>query len=470
MHNYGDITKIDGCLVEPVDIVTGGSPCQNFSTTGNRKGLAGEQSSLFFEMIRVVSEMRKASGKPRFVIFENVVGLLFCNNGFDFHTVLISFSNIACPSFVVPQMPCEGWTKAGCIKGNDWSIAWRVCNSVFWGLKQRRRRIMLLVDFESVDADKILFGKRESFASRGSNEKTIALCSDLFSNRFWSEYGWEGMNSSEEPDVPISNNINELFEKLVPEKYNPSKKTVSTLLKREAKFNCSENCKVVEKVLTSIAQKKEWFHIRGKDIAAFRDNPFLFLLQSFSGGKIRFGRDCFTIRTLSLKNRGDPTFGPVVMEFDCHRNKEMFDRKNAETLYKISCRNTQKDNTVLCSTDGAISIRFLTPNEYERLFGYPAGWTSAYINDEGNVVETDHDKRIEMLGNSIAIPQWQWLMERIKNTSGAKTMASLFDGIGGFPHCAKLNGIIPVWCSEIDKIASGISELWFGDVEQKTKG
>lgn len=470
MHNYGDITKIDGSLVEPVDIVTGGSPCQNFSMSGNREGLRGEKSSLFYEMVRVVSEMRKAKDKPRFVVFENVVGLLYCNDGLDFHTVLSSFSNIACPGFIVPSKPYYGWTKAGYIKGKSWSIAWRVCNSASWGLKQRRRRIMLLVDFESVSADKILFGKRESHTSSTSGINTISVYDDLFAGQCWMDYCWEGMNSTEEPDIPISNDTISVIENDVSPKYNVKMKPALAVLNRGHMYGCFEECSIFEKVLNATAHKMEFFHVRGKEIFSFRDNSSLFLLQPSSREKVRLEKECLTIRSISPRCYGDPTFAPVVITFDCHGNNGMFDKKNAETLYKISCDNTQKDNNITCHADGSIRIRIITPNECERMFGYPDGWTSAHINNKGDIVETSRLARMRILGNSIAIPQWQWLLARIKNTSGATKLASLFDGIGGFPHCAKLNGIIPVWCSEIDKIASGISELWFGNVEQKTKG
>lgn len=90
MKNYGDICTTDGGLAEQVDCIIGGSPCQNLSIAGNRLGLEGNASSLFLEQIRVVREMRKATGfsKPRYMVWENVCGALSCNKGKDFQAVL----------------------------------------------------------------------------------------------------------------------------------------------------------------------------------------------------------------------------------------------------------------------------------------------------------------------------------------------------------------------------------------------
>lgn len=106
--NYGDIKKIDGSKIIPVDVITGGSPCQDFSTAGTGEGLEGSRSSLFLDMIRVIQEMRVTAHKPRFVIFENVPGILHCNEGKDFHTVLTEFAHVIEPDFVVPETPTLG--------------------------------------------------------------------------------------------------------------------------------------------------------------------------------------------------------------------------------------------------------------------------------------------------------------------------------------------------------------------------
>lgn len=218
MKHYGDITKINGAELEPVDIITGGSPCQDLSVAGKRAGLAGERSGLFMEMIRIVREMRnadmlrnsndvcsecdkrinaategritrngiysdcedksneKSNGRtsinirPRFMVWENVPGAFNSNFGEDFWAVLEEIAKIADETVTIPE-PSKNWDKkhkrwkyiwntSGCILGNDWSIAWRVLDAQYWGVPQRRRRIYLVADFGGQSAPEVLF-KRE---------------------------------------------------------------------------------------------------------------------------------------------------------------------------------------------------------------------------------------------------------------------------------------------------------------------
>jgi len=168
--HYGDITQIKGRNVSVVDCVIGGSPCQDLSISGKRAGLAGERSGLFMEQIRLIKEMREhdkeTSGRaapfiqPRFMVWENVPGVLSSNRGEDFRIVLEETAKVAESTAVIPRPPGK-WTNAGCILGNRWSIAWRVFDAQFWGVPQRRRRIALVADFGGECAPEILF-ERES--------------------------------------------------------------------------------------------------------------------------------------------------------------------------------------------------------------------------------------------------------------------------------------------------------------------
>lgn len=155
MKHYGDITKLYGEQLEPVDIIIGGSPCQNLSIAGNRQGLSGEQSSLFLEQIRIVKESRKCHGKPRFMLWENVPGALTSNNGEDFRRVLEETVRIKEESVSIPRP--EKWANAGCIMGVGFSVAWRIHDAQYWGVPQRRRRIALVADFDGQCAGEILF-------------------------------------------------------------------------------------------------------------------------------------------------------------------------------------------------------------------------------------------------------------------------------------------------------------------------
>ena len=172
MKHLGDITKLDGHKVPLVDIVTGGSPCQDLSVAGKRAGLVGERSGLFMEQIRIIKEMRDESTKqlrsrgatfdirhiqPRYMVWENVPGAFSSNKGEDFRAVLEETAKIICENAVIPRLEGGGWSPSGCIMGDGWSIAWRVHDAQFWGVPQRRKRIALVADFGGESAPQILF-------------------------------------------------------------------------------------------------------------------------------------------------------------------------------------------------------------------------------------------------------------------------------------------------------------------------
>lgn len=160
VEQLGDVHGIDGGRITPVDIVAFGSPCQNLSVAGKRAGLGGEQSSLFFEAVRIIKEMRsKTNGQyPRWAVWENVPGALSSNEGRDFRQVLQSLAEIADGTADVP-MPTDGrWLGAGEIVGNGYSVAWRILDaSKGWGVAQRRRRIFAVLDLGGTCAGPVLF-------------------------------------------------------------------------------------------------------------------------------------------------------------------------------------------------------------------------------------------------------------------------------------------------------------------------
>lgn len=170
MKHFGDICKLSGFDLPPVDIITGGSPCQDLSVAGKREGLDGERSGLFLEQIRIVKEMRDATSddsgrmaKPRYMVWENVPGAFSSNKGADFQTVLTEIARIAdkeCPDVPLPK---DGkWSKSGCVYDDmgRWSIAWRLHDAQFWGVPQRRKRIALVADFGGLSASEILFERK----------------------------------------------------------------------------------------------------------------------------------------------------------------------------------------------------------------------------------------------------------------------------------------------------------------------
>ena len=157
MKHYGDVSKLDGAKLPPVDIITFGSPCQDMSVAGRRAGLDGSRSNLFYEAVRIVREMRKATNgeKPRYIVWENVPGAFSSNGGEDFKAVLDTIRRVKDPEADTPR-PAR-WPNAGCILADDHSIAWRVFDAQYWGVPQRRKRIYLVADFAGGCAGKILF-------------------------------------------------------------------------------------------------------------------------------------------------------------------------------------------------------------------------------------------------------------------------------------------------------------------------
>ena len=172
MKHLGDITLIKGYDVPVVDVVIGGSPCQDLSIAGKRAGLAGERSSLYMEQIRILKEMREADAargrtdgfiRPRYMVWENVPGAFSSNGGKDFAAVIEEIIKVCEPDADVQVcVPDKGWTKSGCYYAEDgrWSIAWRVHDAQFWGVPQRRKRIALVADFGGLTAPEVFFERK----------------------------------------------------------------------------------------------------------------------------------------------------------------------------------------------------------------------------------------------------------------------------------------------------------------------
>lgn len=172
IKHYGDVSLLDGSAVEPVDIITFGSPCQDMSVAGKRYGLDGNRSNLFYDAIRIIKEMRRATDDkyPRYIVWENVPGAFSSNKGEDFRCVLESICCIKDETLSVPKT--DKWRQAGNIVGDNFSIAWRVLDAQYWGVPQRRKRIFLIADFAGGSAGEILFESeglsgysKESFSS-----------------------------------------------------------------------------------------------------------------------------------------------------------------------------------------------------------------------------------------------------------------------------------------------------------------
>lgn len=188
MVHLGDITKMNGAEIEPVDVITFGSPCQNLSIAGNGKGLAGQESSLFFEAIRVIQEMRCATNGrfPQIVIWENVYGAFSSTQGEDFRTVIetlwkICEGNDSVPRYAEDKQGRQKWPHTGFVLGDYSSIAWRGLDAQGWGVPQRRKRVFVVLDLGGQCAGRILFereGLRRDFKKVRRTGQTVRPASE----------------------------------------------------------------------------------------------------------------------------------------------------------------------------------------------------------------------------------------------------------------------------------------------------
>lgn len=226
MLHVGDITKLDGAALPPVDVICGGSPCQDLSVAGQRAGLAGERSGLFMEQTRIAKEMRKADEqrnvpahlvRPRYLVWENVPGAFSSADGEDFRAVIEEIVRIKYSACDVPRPDTGKWQSAGAVLlGTEFSLAWRVMDAQFWGVAQRRRRIFLVADFGGTTAPEILFkqdglfgdiaesgsqGQGTANPAQGGTDDTGGACLtpwDVQSRRIFEETGtWPSLYGGE---------------------------------------------------------------------------------------------------------------------------------------------------------------------------------------------------------------------------------------------------------------------------------
>ena len=415
MNHLGDITQIRGDRVPPVDVIIGGSPCQDLYVAGKRAGLAGERSGLYMEQIRIIKEMRsnvRADGylrgrSPRYMVWENVPGAFSSNGGEDFRAVLEEAAHIIEPECVIPRPENGKWTNAGCIMGDGWSIAWRVHDAQFWGVPQRRRRIALVADFGGGSAPEILFereGVRGDPAQSGTEREGIAAgaegCAGAADEPIGFKYhqGAKAGNIGAKPGIAPTMHADG--------GHPPAICIQGNVVDRDA--NCNG---------------KGW-----------RDDDVSFALNTVDR--------------------------PAV----CTSGDDVADTLDA-SYYKGCGERGFKERTVVADR---AAVRRLTPLECERLQGYPDGWTDIgeWSDSKGKRHQTTDSARYKALGNSIALPYWRYLLKRISaQFEYTPTMASLFDGIGGFPYLWEgINGKgTCLWASEIEEFPMAVTKLRIGE-------
>lgn len=388
MKHLGDITKIHGDQIEPVDCITFGSPCQGLSMAGKRLGFDDDRSVLFLDAARIIKEMRTATNGtyPTFAIWENVPGAFSSNGGEDFRAVLEELARVEQPDVSIPRPSGRGgrWSKAGAIVGNGWSLAWRQLDAQYWGVPQRRKRIALVVDFRGQRATEILF---ERTSLSGNPDESIKA--------------WEATPGHSQAS---HSGCDRTSEKVIYDaRGNGDGRTCPTIT------GDHEN--------------------RITDYTA-----------------IAIGRKTFNEQSFSHYKESD----------------------KCSTL-KAKAGNIGNGSECLIA-EKAIRwiIRRLTPVECERLQGFPDNYTN--VGDWTDSKEKKHkyadSPRYKALGNSIALPQWFWLVQRMRPYLKEKpTLGSLFDGLGGFPlvwQRAYGEGTAR-WASEIESFCVAVTKRRFGE-------
>lgn len=439
MKHFGDITKISGYEAPIVDCVIGGSPCQDLSVAGKRAGLAGERSGLYMEQIRIVKELREQdvqiraiegsnrSIRPRYMVWENVPGAFSSNKGKDFAAVLEEAICIAEPQAPDVPVPPKGWPTAGAIMGDGWSVAWRTHDAQYWGVPQRRKRISLVADFGGKSAPEILFE-----------------CQSL--PRDFEPSGEE----RERPPTGVERSVDETS------KCNRD-------LGVDTCYCLQGNG--IDRADTAGCNGKGWREDQCYTLNTI-DRPAVCVPKGFDGYN---GAVTGEVSSTLGVNCGMTTGrnGVFANEVCLGNGQEIVGTLMANAATKQWLGNQEAFSGNYHVINKAVkSVRRLTPLECERLQGFPDGWTDIgeWIDSKGKKHDSNDSARYKALGNSIALPFWRFLCKRISAQYARKaTMASLFDGIGGFPLVwEEANGKgSAIWASEIEEFPMAVTKYHF---------
>lgn len=489
MKHLGDITKINGAEIEVVDVITGGSPCQDLSIAGKRAGLAGARSGLFMEQIRIVKEMRehdRKSGRtgdmvrPRFMVWENVIGAFSSNKGQDFAAVLEEIIRIAEPEAPDVEVPEKGWNTWGGYHdevGGRWSVAWRVHDAQYWGVPQRRRRISVVADFGGDTAGEILFERKSVSghpAPRGAAGEETAGGFGTGADCAISAHLTQDPITSKEKAMCISSGSSRgqascgvmcaAFKAGQGAKANGigyAEECAPTLGAVSSGLNQCSSVLVFDRA--QIASPDNHSTV-GPDkpcpaLHTFGEVPAVaYQMQGF--GDYREGDVASSCKQRDYKDSTDL----VVSSVDCRNFCEGGETNGTLQAKESGGQSLNLNNTVRQN----MIVRRLTPMECERLQGYPDGWTDIgeWRDSKGKLRDSADSPRYKACGNSIALPFWDFLAKRISaQYLRPVTMGSLFDGIGGFPLIfERHNGKGTArWASEIEEFPIAVTKLRFGE-------
>lgn len=499
MKHLGDITKIHGDKIEPVDCITFGSPCQDLSIAGRRAGLAGERSGLFMEAVRIIKEMRSSTNGlyPTFAVWENVPGAFSSNGGEDFRAVLEELARVEQPDASIPRPSGRGgkWSKAGAIAGNGWSLAWRQLDSQYFGVAQRRKRIALIIDLGGQRAGEILF-ERTSLSRYPDpciptwQEVTGAAGSSIAGNdRMVGQHGGQaytlkirsgragggkGALVQTEKTGTLSTLQDQTLFQAIPVLNDQGGWAMSV------SYNMTGTLRASEHVHQPIVLESNQVH------ATVSQNgicPTLPASMGLGGGYVPMVTER---KIFDARGNGDGQIVPTITGDHENRitdytaiaierktfNEQSFSHykeSNKCSTLKAKAGNIGNGSECLIA-EKAIRwvVRRLTPVECERLQGYPDDYTNIgdWTDSKGKKHKYADSPRYKALGNSIALPQWFWLVQKMRPYLKEKpTLGSLFDGLGGFPlvwQRAYGEGTAR-WASEIESFCVAVTKRRFGE-------
>lgn len=462
MKHLGDITKIHGDQIEPVDCITFGSPCQDLSIAGRRAGLAGERSGLFMEAVRIIKEMRSSTNGlyPTFAVWENVQGAFSSNGGEDFRAVLEELARVEQPDASIPRPPREvRWSKAGAIAGNGWSLAWRQLDAQYWGVPQRRKRIALVVDFGGQRAAEILF---ERTGVSGHLDESIKAWEATPGH---SQASTSGHDSERKTDVVYA--LDCINAKVIQEKSG----TLCAKSNGGYSLNFQNPIAYTVKIRSGCDGGGKGALVQTEKSATLStlQDQALFQPVVYDARGNGDGRTCPTI-TGDHENRiTDYTAIAIERKTFNEQSFSHYKESNKCSTLKAKAGNIGNGSECLVAEKTIRWIvRRLTPVECERLQGYPDDYTNIgdWTDSNGKKHKYADSPRYKALGNSIALPQWFWLVQKMRPYLKEKpTLGSLFDGLGGFPlvwQKAYGDGTAR-WASEIEEFPMAVTKRRFGE-------
>lgn len=466
MKHLGDITKIHGDQIEPVDCITFGSPCQGLSMAGKRLGFDDDRSVLFLDAARIIKEMRTATNGmyPTFAVWENVPGAFSSNGGEDFRAVLEELASVEQPDASIPRPSGRGgrWSKAGAIAGNGWSLAWRQLDAQYWGVPQRRKRIALVVDFGGQRAAEILF---ERTSLSGNPCESIPAWKTFARTPEASVAGYDRM-------VESGNSITGDAESEGTGRSGG--KGTGRILEsdhRETSTRCTEPAAYTLKIRFGCEGGGKGALVQTElsaTISTLQDQtlfqPVVYDARGNGDGKI--------VPTITGDHENRITdYTAIAIERKTFNEQSFSHYKESDKCSTLKAKAGNIGNGSECLiAEKAIRwiVRRLTPVECERLQGFPDNYTNIgdWTDSKGKKHKYADSPRYKALGNSIALPQWFWLVQKMRPYLKEKpTLGSLFDGLGGFPlvwQRAYGEGTAR-WASEIESFCVAVTKRRFGE-------